>query len=255
MPSDQLNDQELQFKKRARRRLVGAIALVLLMITILPMVLDDRSAKTPGQEIAITIPSQEGGEFTSKVIPVPAQGLPQDTQKAPPSVEAELPPPPAQIQPAPVQLENPIKPSAPTQAVTESQVADPVKPEVKPVAVPKPAEPLKSASQPAVKAVEAKLAEPKIADAEVKKDNKVSGANANGLYSVQIGVFSDIENVKKLQQKLSGKSLKSYTEKLDTPKGEKIRLRVGPFKSRSEAEAAALKVKELDLAAMVVSNK
>src|SRR4051812_11475092 len=80
-PQNQLNDQEIQFKKRARRRLVGAVALVLLMVAILPMVLDDRTNKAPPQEIAISIPSQEGSEFTSKIVPVapalpPTQDLP-----------------------------------------------------------------------------------------------------------------------------------------------------------------------------------
>ena len=37
MAAEQSNEQEIQFKKRARRRLVGAIALVLLMVAVLPM--------------------------------------------------------------------------------------------------------------------------------------------------------------------------------------------------------------------------
>lgn len=65
----QLDEQEIQFKKRARRRLVGAIALVLLMVTILPMVLDDRSANQTQQEITISIPSQDGDDFTSDITP------------------------------------------------------------------------------------------------------------------------------------------------------------------------------------------
>lgn len=68
--SMQSDEQELQFKKRARRRLVGAIALVLLMVTILPMVLDDRSATLPQNEIAISIPGQDDEDFTSSVTPV-----------------------------------------------------------------------------------------------------------------------------------------------------------------------------------------
>lgn len=62
-----IDEQEIQFRKRARRRLVGAIALVLLMVTVLPMVLDDRSANLPQQEIEISIPSQDDDEFTSSV--------------------------------------------------------------------------------------------------------------------------------------------------------------------------------------------
>ncbi len=64
-----IDEQEIQFRKRARRRLVGAIALVLLMVTVLPMVLDDRSANQPQQEIEISIPSQDDEEFTSSITP------------------------------------------------------------------------------------------------------------------------------------------------------------------------------------------
>ena len=53
------SEQEIQFKKRARRRLVGAIALVLLMIVLLPMLLEDRVAQTPKEEVVISIPSQD----------------------------------------------------------------------------------------------------------------------------------------------------------------------------------------------------
>lgn len=73
-----IDEQEIQFRKRARRRLVGAIALVLLMVTVLPMVLDDRSANLPEQEIEISIPSQDGDEFTSSITPyVPEQDEPE----------------------------------------------------------------------------------------------------------------------------------------------------------------------------------
>src|SRR6476659_5812069 len=105
MPPDQLNEQEIQFKKRARRRLVGAVALVLLMITVLPMVLDDRAGKTPQQEIAITIPSQDGAEFTSKIVPV--------------APETPLPASPATAAPTPV-----LPPSAaPTESVKPDEAA------------------------------------------------------------------------------------------------------------------------------------
>jgi DedD protein len=71
--------QELQFKKRARRRLVGAIALVLLMITVLPMVLDDRSASLPQNEITISIPGQDDENFSSAVMPLPPEPIaPED---------------------------------------------------------------------------------------------------------------------------------------------------------------------------------
>lgn len=87
-----IDEQEIQFKKRARRRLVGAIALVLLMVTILPMVLDDRSVNLPQQEIEITIPGRDDDDFTSTVTPYePEAGVsvPQDMSSAPRSSDSE----------------------------------------------------------------------------------------------------------------------------------------------------------------------
>jgi DedD protein len=49
------SDEELQLKKRARRRLVGAIALVLIVVVFLPMFLDNEP-KPLSQDIAINIP-------------------------------------------------------------------------------------------------------------------------------------------------------------------------------------------------------
>ncbi len=107
MQRDQ-SDQELNFKKRARRRLVGAIALVLLMVIILPMVLKDRAASTPQEKIAITMPSDPipsvaaPSDFDSNVVPNepinPDVGISTETVPAEPVAErpAETPAPPAE---------------------------------------------------------------------------------------------------------------------------------------------------------------
>ncbi|MEK9940786.1 MAG: sporulation protein, partial [Methylotenera sp.] len=55
MPPDSQNEQELMLKKRARRRLVGAIALVLLMIILLPQVLQDRAVLAQQAPIKIVM--------------------------------------------------------------------------------------------------------------------------------------------------------------------------------------------------------
>ncbi len=215
MPPSQLNEQEIQFKKRARRRLVGAIALVLLMITILPMVLDDRSAKTQQQEIAITIPSQDGTDFTSKVVPVvPVKPLPESSLENLPGGSANA-------------VEELPKPQPQHSPVAETPIEKPLQ-----------SEPVKPA------AVKNEPAKPALADA-IKTDGFV----------VQIGVFSDAANVKKLQQKLQALGYKSSTEKLETSKGEKIRLRTAPFPNRAQAEDALIAIKDAGLSGMVVPNK
>jgi DedD protein len=232
MPPDNLNDQEIQFKKRARRRLVGAIALVLLMVTILPMVLDDRASKTPPQEIAITIPSQDDSEFTSKIVPV----APENPAPQPEVREEVIDSQSADAGPVdvPVTIDAPVEKPQP-------KVEQP-----KPVATPAPAISVPTKKEIAKPVEKTVVAEKPVAKAEPAKADT---------FSVQIGVFSDPANVKQLQQKLATQNLKSYTEKLPTANGDKIRLRAGPFNSRAEAEKALAKAKDVGLVGMIVTNK
>lgn len=73
MQREPVSDLELNLKKRARRRLVGAIALVLLMLIVLPMILKDRAAITPAEKITITLPSEQSqatpSDFDSSIVP------------------------------------------------------------------------------------------------------------------------------------------------------------------------------------------
>lgn len=55
-------------KRRARRRLVGAIALVVLIVVVLPVLLDQQPRPVP-QALTVQIPSQEGGPFKTRVLP------------------------------------------------------------------------------------------------------------------------------------------------------------------------------------------
>lgn len=50
-----ISSEELQLRKRARRRLVGAVALVLVVVVFLPMFLDN-DPKPVSEDIAINIP-------------------------------------------------------------------------------------------------------------------------------------------------------------------------------------------------------
>ena len=203
------DEQEIQFKKRARRRLVGSIALVLFMIVALPMVLEDRSAQTPKTPVAISIPSQDGEAFVPKAEPV-------------------APAPEPQAQPEPVQV-------APEPVVTAPEPAPVVEEKPKQEAPKKEAE-----AKPAK--VEAK---PEPVKAPKKEEKKPMPEKVSGNYFIQIGVFSDPEKVKQMQAKLSGAGLKSNVDLIDTPKGQKSRLRAGPYSNKSDAEDKLAKVKSL----------
>ncbi|HEX7742650.1 MAG TPA: SPOR domain-containing protein [Sphingobium sp.] len=71
-----VSDDERQLKKRARRRLVGAVALVLLIVVFLPMILDSEP-KPLNQDISITIPPVPKPEVAPPIsAPTPATPAP-----------------------------------------------------------------------------------------------------------------------------------------------------------------------------------
>jgi DedD protein len=75
------SEEALQLRRRARRRLVGAIALVTFAVIILPLVLDKEPGPT-GPLLSVQIPSQESGGFKSGIVPpapaVPAASAPEN---------------------------------------------------------------------------------------------------------------------------------------------------------------------------------
>jgi DedD protein len=77
-----LSDEELQLRKRARRRLIGAIALVTAVAVVLPMVLDSEP-RSVSQDVNIRIPATDSGGFTSKVAPAPQLKPAPQLQTAP----------------------------------------------------------------------------------------------------------------------------------------------------------------------------
>ena len=65
------SEEALQLKRRARRRLVGAIALVTFAVIILPLILDKEPGPA-GPPLSVQIPGQESGGFNTSVAPTAA---------------------------------------------------------------------------------------------------------------------------------------------------------------------------------------
>ena len=96
-----MSDDANLLKRRARRRLVGAIALVVLVVVVLPIILDQKPKSGP-QELTVQIPSQDGGAFKTRVLPPlqPAPAAPTAPQKSDtPQVAKEAPDKPAPAEP------------------------------------------------------------------------------------------------------------------------------------------------------------
>jgi DedD protein len=205
-----ISDEELQLRKRARRRLVGAVALVLLIVVFLPMILDSEP-KPLNQDIAINIPPIPKAESTPQ-IPAPVAAGPATPATPAPAHVAGLPEgTPAAPGPAPIEPK-----SEPTKS-------EPAKSEAKPV--PKPA--------------------PKH---EIKPVAATAGhAGSDESFVVQLGAFSNAGNAKALQKKLQDNKFKAYTEIVKNAGGDRTRVRVGPYPSREAAEKARDRLKSMKL--------
>jgi DedD protein len=243
MAADQLTDKEDQFKRRARRRLVGAVALVLLMVTVLPMVLDDLSGQKALQpEISISIPSQDGKEFTSRIVPVGPQSA--TTLPAPISIASPVEKP---VESAPV------KPAETPKSQEQQQPAEskPAAKSVEKASVTAVVEPLKEAKPAKPEAVKPVPAESKPKAAEMSSSQAIK----KGSISVQIGVFSDAAKVKQMRTKIAEQGVHCYTENMDTPKGLKYRVRCGPYADKPSAQQALDMLKATGYNGILVTNQ
>jgi cell division septation protein DedD len=70
-------------------------------------------------------------------------------------------------------------------------------------------------------------------------------------YYINVGLFAEEANAKNAHTKLLDAGLTAFVQELKTPKGKRMRVRVGPFDSEAQAESAATKVRGLQLEAVV----
>lgn len=239
-------DQALILKKRARRRLVGAIALVLLMLIILPQVLQDRSAQTAPSTIKITMPESEQVQVS------------EENNALEPTSNPSLAEPQQAIEdtPALIQVEPEVTPTPDAVAALKEAEAKELEqkkslvksPEIKVNSVPAP-----KADAKKVEPIAAKPAE-KPQEISAKAGEDKPSPNQEGNFTVQVGVYSDVANVKRLQNQLKEAGFVTSTEKTATPKGDGLRLKAGKFKSREDAMNALTKIKEIGLPGIVISN-
>jgi DedD protein len=197
-----ISDEELQLKVRSRHRLIGAIALVVAMVVVIPMVFDSTPRKEKS-EISIQIPAPDNvPPFNSKF------ESSSKAEKPITSAPVDAPPPSAG------QAGNSVAKSAPDQL-------RPASPTV--TRQPAPAEKNTTAGQ-----LEEARAATEVATAKPAKADK---------FVVQLGVFANPDNAKQVEAKLKENNIHYYTEVLKSPVGA-VRVRAGPFDNRGDAEEA-----------------
>jgi DedD protein len=88
-----------------------------------------------------------------------------------------------------------------------------------------------------------------------KKTTKqvVDQSDADQRFIVQAGAFSEIDKANEVRHKLEKSGLKTYVHMIESAQGKRIRVRVGPFHQRSEAEKAANKAKGAGVVASILT--
>ncbi len=227
------SDPQLHLKKRARRRLVGATALALLAVIVLPMVMD-QEAKPPTQDIQIRIPSQDpaSNAFSSRIASNKTAMAKPDAP--PPSPSPHNTPADNTSSPSNAPITTSDQPIAPT--------TTPVTPLASATNVPHGTDKLPAGKPESPPQDKASADKPKT-DENAHAIPPTPASNEH--WVIQLGAYQEHGNVKVLQTKIKELGYRSYTEKIETTNGTRTRVRAGPFPDRASAEKAQERLKKI----------
>jgi len=209
-------------RRRARHRLIGAALLVLLGVVGFPILFDTQPRPIP-VDISIEIPDRN--KVAPLVVPAP------EAPAASPSV-ARAPERPAQ----------PAASAAEVAAVAAKPRTEP-RPEPKPESKPAPA--AEHRPSPSDEAARARA----LLEGRTPVNTPVAASTLpdQGRFIVQIGAFAEVDKAREARLKLERAGIKTYAQVVETKDGKRIRVRVGPFDGKAEAEKAAARIKGLNL--------
>ena len=203
-------------RKRARHRLMGSVVLVLGAVVGLPLLFDSQP-RPVAIDTPIVIPDR------NQVAPLTAAVTPKtSTVKEPTPVQADPVPPETAV--------------VAKSAVANSAGLDPNEEVVTKTSKPEP----KVEAKPEVKT-------------DAKPDGKDASKSEQSVRSVvQVGAYAELAKAREVRAKLESAGFKTYTQEVDTKDGKRIRVRVGPFPSKEEAEKTAEKIRKLNLQTSVL---
>ncbi len=247
-------DAVQQARIRARRRLVGAIVLLGIGIIGFPLVFETQPRPIP-VDIPIEIPHKDGAP--PLVAPPPPASRSVDV---PPPVDA---PKPAMITESPGDAGRDVTPPVPAASMASPSTARASSASSGRVAAASTSAPSAApASEAPHRAAAASAAPaPRVAAGAGSEGDRarallegrpVAAAEAQR-YVVQVGAFADAEAARGVRQRVEKLGLKTYTQVAQTSGGSRIRVRVGPFASRDEADAALAKAKAAGIDAVVLT--
>lgn len=231
-----------QLRVRARRRLIGAAVLVGLGVIGFPLVFETQPRPIP-VDLPIDIPRKEGAA------PLPIPAAPVQTPEVQPATRPTAPPvviqePVAEAKPAQAQAREEILPRSSAPAASEPRPA------------PKPEPRKEAAAQPAASKATNESRDASGSKEAARVQALLEGKKpeaAPGRYIVQVGAYADSKAAQEARMKVERQGIKTYTQAVDTAEGQRIRVRVGPFPSREEADKVAAKLRSGGLSTAVLS--
>jgi DedD protein len=206
----------MDLRRRARRRLVGAVALALLAVVVLPMVLDPEPR-----------PLADNVE-----IHIPDQSLPFQPSQPAPTGQAET------AAQAPDAAAEPAAAAPEAAAAAEPAAVDRPEMPTKDAPVSRPEAKAKTVVPPAPKTAAIAAAKPADKPADKRK------ATADEAYFLQLGVFSSRANADQMVARAKVAGFKAAVSQ----NGGQFKVRVGPIGDRAKAldYQAKLKARGLD---------
>jgi len=223
-------DPTAALRVRARRRLIGAAALLLAVAVALPMLLDKEPRPVP-DAIPIDIPSDKMPFTPRLALP------PQDAASAP-----IVPPPDA----APA--EESRREAAPKAERTEATD--------KPVDKSGAKSPAKPSGVATAKTTDRAAEEKRARDLLEGKSTVASAAApaTTGKYLLQAAALGSESAARELVERLKKQGFASFTERTDTKDGVRFRVRLGPYATRDEAERVRARLRAMGISASVVAG-
>jgi len=88
----------------------------------------------------------------------------------------------------------------------------------------------------------------------IKSDLESIEKNKNGLFTVQIGIFSDEKKIKQLSNQINNIGFKTQIKKINLSGEEKIKLTTQSFSTEKEAQGALRKLKNANFPGLIKRN-
>lgn len=249
------DDDAHALRQRARHRLIGALALVLAAIIVVPMLVGtEPQAPAPVPEVVQAgIPpmpqpvSPEGSAAISGQVgepPAAASPLPEP-EPVPEQPPAAVPPPAAA--PSTSQTPNTAqRPNTPTPEPTPAKPTEPAKPST-------PEKPANS-NRTDDGAVALALLEGRATPRPAKPEAATAPAKGNFVLQI-VALSSDSEAQSRRSQLVSAGVTNAYVEPATSGGKTTYRLRVGPFPTREAAQAAQTRLRALGYDNSFISSK